>query len=166
MHRRNFLLSVAAASVAAQCHSRSALAERLERIEPSAIDQEVLPGDAWNPGGIRLGGIRMLPVVNGKYKVWTKRVGKGSIKLLVLHGGPGGNHVMLGALAYFLPEAGVEVYFYDQLGCGYSDRPDDMSLWTVDRYVEEVEEVRRGLGLDNFILYGHSWGGFWRSNMH
>jgi proline iminopeptidase len=51
------------------------------------------------------------------------------------------------------------MYYYDQLGCGNLDIPDDRSLWTLARYTEEVEEVRRGLGLDNFVLYGHSWGG-------
>jgi proline iminopeptidase len=59
----------------------------------------------------------------------------------------------------FLPQAGIEMYYYDQLGCNNSDHPDDTSLWTLPRYLNEVEEVRRGLGLDNFILYGHSWGG-------
>lgn len=49
--------------------------------------------------------------------------------------------------------------YYDQLGCGNSDRPDDTSLWTLERYLTEVEEVRHGLGLDSFVLYGHSWGG-------
>src|ERR1700747_1868397 len=59
----------------------------------------------------------------------------------------------------FLPEAGIEMYYYDQLGANFSDQPKDPSLWTLERYCEEVEEVRRGLGLDNFVLYGHSWGG-------
>jgi len=59
----------------------------------------------------------------------------------------------------FLPEAGIEFYFYDQLGSNNSDQPTDPSLWTLPRFVEEVEEVRRGLGLDQFVLYGHSWGG-------
>jgi proline-specific peptidase len=51
------------------------------------------------------------------------------------------------------------VIFYDQLGCGRSDRPDDDSLWTVERFVEEVEAVRRALELDRFHLFGSSWGG-------
>jgi proline iminopeptidase len=59
----------------------------------------------------------------------------------------------------FLPEAGFEMYYYDQLGCGFSDRPDDPSLWTLERHTQEVEEVRRGMGLDHFVLYGQSWGG-------
>ena len=59
----------------------------------------------------------------------------------------------------FLPSAGIEMYYYDQLGCNNSDVPDDPSLWNVQRYVEEVEEVRRGLGLEQFVLYGHSCGG-------
>jgi proline iminopeptidase len=45
------------------------------------------------------------------------------------------------------------------LGCNNSDQPDDPSLWTLARYTEEVEEVRRALGLEHFVLYGHSWGG-------
>jgi proline iminopeptidase len=101
----------------------------------------------------------MLPVANGKYKVWTKRLGGGPVKVLLLHGGPGFSHEYLEAFESFLPEAGIEMYYYDQLGCNNSDQPDDDSLWTLSRYLDEVEEVRRGLGLDNFILFGHSWGG-------
>ena len=59
----------------------------------------------------------------------------------------------------FLPQAGIEMYYYDQLGVGNSDVPDDPALWTLPRYLTEVEEVRQGLGLDHFVLYGHSWGG-------
>jgi proline iminopeptidase len=115
--------------------------------------------DGLNPPGIRTDGIRMVPVVNGKYKVWTKRIGEGPLKVLVLHGGPGFSHEYLEALESFLPQAGIEMYYYDQLGCNNSDQPDDPSLWTLERYLEEVEEVRRGLGLEHFVLYGHSWGG-------
>lgn len=115
-----------------------------------------------NPAGIRTAGIRMLPVVNGKYKVWTKRVGPAGndgLKVLLLHGGPGFGHEYFECFEDFLPQAGVTFYYYDQLGSAYSDQPDDSSLWTLPRFVEEVEEVRQGLGLDQFVLLGHSWGG-------
>jgi len=115
--------------------------------------------DPLNPPGIRTAGIRMLPVVGGKYKVWTKKIGSGATKVLLLHGGPGFSHDYLEAMESFLPEAGIEFYYYDQLGSNNSDQPDDPSLWTLPRFVDEVEEVRRGLGLDQFVLYGHSWGG-------
>jgi proline iminopeptidase len=118
-----------------------------------------IPKDELNPQGIRLAGIRMLPVVGGKYKVWTKKLGSGPIKVLLLHGGPGFSHEYLEAFEAFLPAAGIEMYYYDQLGCNNSDQPDDPSLWTLERYVEEVEAVRAGLGLESFVLYGHSWGG-------
>jgi proline iminopeptidase len=129
---------------------------------PSPSEAQIVPNpavDAINPAGIRTAGIRMIPVVGGKYKVWTKRLGSGKTKVLLLHGGPAFTHNYLEAFESFLPEAGIEMYYYDQLGCGNSDIPDDPSLWTLDRYCEEVEEVRRGLGLDNFVLFGHSWGG-------
>jgi proline iminopeptidase len=115
--------------------------------------------DGLNPPGIRVAGIRMLPVMGGKYKVWTKKMGSGPIKVLLLHGGPGFTHQYLEAMESFLPEAGIEMYYYDQLGCGNSDKPDDVSLWKTPRFVEEVEDVRKGLGLENFVLYGQSWGG-------
>ena len=150
MNRRNFLTS---ASALAALTLRSAPALASEPSDPPP------PGDALNPPGIKVAGIRMIPVVGGKYKVWTKKIGSGPIKVLLLHGGPGFTHCYLEAMESFLPQAGIEIYYYDQLGCGNSDIPDDPSLWTLPRYVEEVEEVRRGLGLDNFVLYGHSWGG-------
>ena len=112
-----------------------------------------------NPPGIRTAGIKMIPVMGGRYKVWTKRMGAGPLKVLLLHGGPGFTHQYLEAMESFLPEAGIEMYYYDQLGCGHSDKPTDPALWTRDRYREEVEEVRIGLGLDDFVLYGQSWGG-------
>jgi len=81
--------------------------------------------------------------------------------MLLLHGGPGATHEYLESFDSFLPAAGIEYYHYDQLGSHYSDQPDEPELWELPRFVEEVEQVRRALGLDrsNFYLYGHSWGG-------
>ncbi|MGH9918065.1 MAG: alpha/beta fold hydrolase, partial [Nitrososphaerales archaeon] len=110
------------------------------------------------------GGSRRIPIDTpvGRFKVWTKRFGNSDIlRLLLLHGGPGSTHEYFEAADCFLPAAGVEYYFYDQLGSGRSDVPDDESLWDLPRFVDEVEQVRVGLGLDrnNFVLLGHSWGG-------
>lgn len=107
---------------------------------------------------VKTGGARMVPI-GGGHSVWTKRVGRSPIKVLLLHGGPGFSHDYLECFEDFLPEAGIEMYYYDQLGCGLSDHPSDDRLWTVARYTDEVEAVRKGLGLEDFILYGHSWGG-------
>ena len=114
--------------------------------------------DAW------AGGVRMVPIrtADGNFNVWVKRVGNNpDLKLLILHGGPAMGHDYLDAMDTILPGAGVEYYQYDQLGSGLSDRPDNDDLWTVDRFVDEVEQVRNALGLtkDNFCLYGQSWGG-------
>ncbi len=110
------------------------------------------------------GGIRMIPITtpSGDFRVWTKRTGNNpTIKVLLLHGGPGATHEYLLAFDSFLPAAGIEYYYYDQLGSGWSDCPDDPSLWTIERFVDEVEQVRQALGLtaDDFVLYGQSWGG-------
>ena len=110
------------------------------------------------PGEVKTAGIRLISV-DDKYKVWTKKVGSGKIKVLTLHGGPGATHEYFECFEDFLPQAGIEFFYYDQLGSHYSDQPDDKSLWTVDRFREEVEQVRAALGLENFYLYGSSWGG-------
>jgi proline iminopeptidase len=112
-----------------------------------------------NEQPVKSGGERFVPVRGGKHRVWTKRVGDSPIKVLTLHGGPGMSHLYFECFEDFLPAAGIEFYFYDQLGCLFSDNPDDKSLWTVEGYTEEVEEVRKALGLEDFYLYGHSWGG-------
>jgi proline iminopeptidase len=110
------------------------------------------------------GGSRMIPVRTpaGTFRVWVKRVGNNpGLRVLLLHGGPGSTHEYLEACDSYLPAAGVEYYYYDQLGSGFSDQPADPSLWELDRFVDEVEQVRAALGLgrDNFVLYGQSWGG-------
>ena len=107
---------------------------------------------------MKTGGSKVIEV-DGKYHVWTDRVGTGAVKMLTLHGGPGFTHDYLECFEDFLPQHGISFYYYDQLGSGSSDRPDDVKLWTVDRFRGEVEQVRQGLGLDKFYLYGHSWGG-------
>lgn len=110
-------------------------------------------------GEIKTGGIKLIPIEGGKYKVWTKKVGGGSIEMLMLHGGPGCTHEYFECFEDFLPQQGIKFYYYDQLGSAYSDQPKDTTLWTVDRFREEVEQVRTALGLTNFYLYGQSWGG-------
>jgi len=110
------------------------------------------------------GGVKMIPVrtPKGTFHVWTKRVGNNPrIKVLLLHGGPGCTHEQFEIFDSFFPGAGIEYYYYDQLGSWYSDQPKDSSLWKLPRFVEEVEEVRQALHLthDNFYLYGQSWGG-------
>jgi proline iminopeptidase len=162
MNRRQFFGSSGAAAATSLCANGilSSLLEAQSPAAPKPDDADAAAVRAINPpDAVRVAGIRMIPVVGGKYKVWTKRVGSGRIKLLLLHGGPAATHNYLEVMESFLPEAGIEMYYYDQLGCGNSDIPDDLSLWTLDRYTEEVEEVRRGLDLENFVLYGHSWGG-------
>ncbi|TLS36018.1 proline iminopeptidase-family hydrolase [Pseudalkalibacillus caeni] len=76
--------------------------------------------------------------------------------VVVLHGGPGSSHWSLQVLKELADER--PVIFYDQLGCGKSDRPDDKSLWNIDRFVEELDQIKEALQLKSFHILGHSWG--------
>jgi len=110
------------------------------------------------------GGIRMIPISTskGEFNVWTKRVGNNPrIKVLLLHGGPGATHELYECFDGYLPYEGIEYIYYDQLGSYYSDQPSGDELWTIERFVDEVEQVRKALGLnsENFYLLGQSWGG-------
>jgi proline iminopeptidase len=145
---------------------------------PFAIALLILTGIAWagepappasyydNTGrdDVLGGGVKMIPIHTdfGDFKVWTKRIGNNPrIKVLLLHGGPGATHEYLEAFDSWFPGAGIEYYYYDQLGSAYSDQPADPRLLDLPRFVEEVEQVRVALKLDkdDFYLYGQSWGG-------
>jgi proline iminopeptidase len=126
------------------------------------------PGTAYfdNTGrdDVLSGGVKRIPIETprGTYHVWTKRIGNNpTVKVLLLHGGPGATHEYFEAFDSYFPGAGIEYYYYDQLGSAWSDQPDAPDLWEIPRFVDEVEQVRVALGLDarNFYLLGHSWGG-------
>lgn len=113
---------------------------------------------------IESAGVKMIPISTplGEFKVWTKRFGNNpKIKILLLHGGPAMTHEYMECFETFFQREGFEFYEYDQLGSYYSDQPTDSSLWTTERFVEEVEQVRKAIGANsnNFYIVGNSWGG-------
>jgi proline iminopeptidase len=91
-------------------------------------------------------------------KIWYKIVGqnKPGIPLLIIHGGPGASHHYLEPIADLADER--PVIFYDQLGCGNSDNPNDTALWTIERFVNELRQVIHALELGKVHLLGQSWG--------
>lgn len=97
-----------------------------------------------------------LEVTGGKVWYQIHNENANGTPLLVLHGGPGSSCFSLQGLK----ELAIErpVILYDQLGCGRSDRPDDDTLWTLDRFVQEVKQIRKALTLDKVHILGHSWG--------
>ena len=95
----------------------------------------------------------------GAGRVWYESAGEGDRTLLLLHGGPGGNSDDLEPFLD-LADRGYRVVRYNQLGSWRSDAPDDPTLWHVPRFVDEVEQVRQGLGLGRMHLLGQSWGAF------
>lgn len=135
---------------------------------PAIASAQTAPSAAYHDNrgrdDVLSGGVKMIDIdtPKGKFRVWTKRVGNNPrLKLLLLHGGPAATHEYFESFDSFMPAAGVEYYYYDQLGSAYSDQPKDDDLWTIPRFVEEVEQVRKALklGRDDFCLLGHSWGG-------
>jgi len=91
------------------------------------------------------------------YNLWYGKTGSGNRPpVLVLHGGPGGSHDNL--VAFQALSEDRPVIFYDQLGCGNSQRPDDPSLWYPERFFSEMKHVEDALGLGKYHLIGHSWG--------
>ena len=91
-------------------------------------------------------------------RVWYRIMGTGDrTPLLLLHGGPGGRSCAFSVLSDLASNR--RVIYYDQLGSGRSDRPNDLSLWRTDRFVEELDAVRTALDLRELHLLGHSWGG-------
>ena len=96
------------------------------------------------------------------YRTWYRIVGEGEdagkLPVLYLHGGPGGTHDYLEPLEG-MAETGRRAIFYDQIGCGKSDLPDDPSLWTVETFVDELGRIREHLGLEQLHIFGNSWGG-------
>lgn len=132
--QRREILTAGAATLFAATLPRKSLAS-----QPPVIEE----GFANVPGG----------------RVWWRSLWSGSqTPLLLLHGGPGAGHDYLEPLASLAVDR--PVIFYDQLGCGRSDKPDDPSLWRIDRFVEEIDVLRQALKLDRVVLYGHSWGGW------
>ena len=114
--------------------------------------------------GVQLAGIKMIPIKTpvGTFKVWTKSIGNSErVKVLLLHGGPAMTHEYMECFETFFQREGFEFYEYDQLGSYYSDQPTDSTLWKTERFVEEVEQVRKAIGADssNFYIIGNSWGG-------
>ncbi|GAC1551107.1 MAG: proline iminopeptidase-family hydrolase [Ktedonobacteraceae bacterium] len=102
-----------------------------------------------------------VPVEDG-FRVWYRSIGGGaeqeSVPLLCLHGGPGVPHDYIENMALMASEA-RRVIFYDQLGCGFSDLPEDTARWQIPRFVTELATVRKELGLEHVHILGQSWGG-------
>jgi proline iminopeptidase len=133
--------------------------------QPKTNQQFISVRDYFAPqdSGVQSAGIKVIPIITptGNFHVWTKTIGNNPhIKVLLLHGGPAFTHEYMECFESFFPREGFEMIEYDQLGSFYSDKPKDTSLWTIERFADEVEQVRNELGLhkDNFYLLGNSWG--------
>jgi proline iminopeptidase len=154
MKRRQFISLGAMATAAATASPALASLSTTETSAEAKTSAIEMPSANY----VHVGGSKRIQIGGGHW-VWTKKIGSGSTKVLLLHGGPGADHRYFECFEDFLPLNDIEFYYYDQLDSTNSDKPDDPKLWTIERYTDEVEAVRQGLGLDQFYLLGHSWGG-------
>ncbi|MFL6786050.1 MAG: proline iminopeptidase-family hydrolase [Sphingomicrobium sp.] len=155
---RPLVVAVLLASAAACSRYPQAPREAQGHTPPASYFDNRAHADAWSGGARKI----TISTPKGPHQVWIKRTGNNpKLKLLLLTGGPGLSHAYLEVMDSFLPQEGIEYYHYDQLETGESDRPNDPDLWTLPRYVDEVDQVRKAIGGDksNFCLLGHSWGG-------
>ena len=154
--KNSIYLLILSASLLLSCQEK-------QQIETEA-DRKSTYFDYSNTDDQITGGIKMIPITTtkGTFNVWTKRVGNNpKMKVLLLHGGPGGTHEFFENFDGYLPNEEIEYIYYDQMDSYYSDKPNDSTLWTTEHFVEEVEQVRKALNLNknNFYLLGQSWGG-------
>ena len=96
-------------------------------------------------------------LIDGKFWVWTQKIGDGKINVLLLHGGPAQSHEYFEIFSKYLPSHGITIYYYDQFGSYYSQEPTklqlgDTSLWKASRYIDEIEQVRKGLKLEKLYI--------------
>ncbi len=141
-----------------------AIASCKQAAQPNTPEAGTTPEPSFDYSVVQAGGVKMVPIETpaGKFNVWTKKFGDNPrIKVLLLHGGPAMGCEYMECFESFLPPMGWEMYEYDQLGSYRSDKPDNDDLWTTERFVEEVEQLRKALGMDkdNFYIIGNSWGG-------
>jgi len=113
--------------------------------------------DSIYTNAIKAKGVKIIPIRNKKYNVWTKKSGTGKIKLFLLHGGPGTSPEYFENFPSKLGK-NYTIYLYSQLGTYFSDIPKDSTLYSVESFVNDIEEVRKSLNLEQFYILGHSWG--------
>lgn len=121
-----------------------------------AQEQPALPADPAADWSVATSEHR-IPVEGGK--VWVRvngKIGEGASPVIMIHGGPGGTHVGFGGLISLADERAV--ILYDQLDSGMSDRPENPANWRPERFVAELEAIRKALGVTRWHVIGHSWG--------
>lgn len=104
-------------------------------------------------------GTRIFFDVDGKRVVWDEKEQciKEKPVCFILHGGPGGEHGIYGTNFNWLTEY-MQLVFIDFRGSGRSDRT-DYNTYTIAQNVEDLEALRKYLGLDKIVLMGQSYGG-------
>ena len=92
---------------------------------------------------------------------WCKVAGTAhnTVPLIIVHGGPGGNHYVFERTLGLKLEGNMTVVYYEQRGCGRSEAPQDDGAYSINTLVEDLEELRKQLNVEKVNLLGYSFGG-------
>ena len=92
---------------------------------------------------------------------WCKVAGAAhnTVPLIIVHGGPGGNHYVFERTLGLRLEENMTVVYYEQRGCGRSEAPQDDGEYSINTLVEDLEELRKQLHVEKINLLGYSFGG-------
>lgn len=92
---------------------------------------------------------------------WVKIIGdyQNQIPLIIVHGGPGGNHYTFERTSGIELEQIMPIIYYEQRHCGRSDKVDDISTIHINQLVNDLEALRIELEIDQFNIHGYSFGG-------
>ncbi|SCM94656.1 Proline-specific peptidase [Bacillus mycoides] len=92
---------------------------------------------------------------------WCKVAGTAhnTVPLVIVHGGPGGNHYVFERTLGVRLEEYITVVYYEQRGCGRSDAPQDDDDYSIHTLVEDLEKLKKQLNVKKVNLLGYSFGG-------
>jgi proline iminopeptidase len=104
--------------------------------------------DSWTDG--------QYYTINGA-KLWVVSVGTGE-PLIIIPGGPGGTHLAYRSFDSLSVKGNIRLIYFDAFGRGKSDTAKNVKEYTLQRDIEDIEELRKILNLDKISLLGHSYG--------
>lgn len=135
-------------------NQRETVLDRKAHIK-AGITKEVPPAPSLCEG---IAGLAAKSLDIGDGKLYCEEEGQG-IPLVLLNGGPGCTHHIFHP-AFSRGKEFARVIYYDQRGTGRSDADNTGEKYTVKQAVDDLDNLRKALHVDRWVVLGHSYGGF------